>query len=71
MQAIEFSTKITPNYTIEVPDAYIALLQKQQKVRIIILVEEEEEKEQGMWDKMATEQFLKGFAEEDGIYDKL
>lgn len=69
MQAIEFFTEIKPNHTIEVPEAYAALLQGQQKVRIIILLEDLEE--QDLWDKMTTEQFLNGFAEEDSIYDKL
>lgn len=69
MQAIEFSTEIKPDYTIEVPEAYAALLQAQQKVRIIILLEEDEE--QDLWNKMTTEQFLEGFAEEDSVYDKL
>lgn len=69
MQAIEFSTEIKPNHTIEVPEAYAALLQAHQKVRIIILLEEDEE--QGLWNKMTTEQFLEGFAEEDSVYDKL
>ncbi len=68
MQAIEFSTEIKPNHTIEVPEAYAALLQAQQKVRIIILLEDEE---QDLWNKMTTEQFLAGFAEEDSVYDKL
>jgi hypothetical protein len=69
MRAIEFSTEIKSNHTIEVPEAYAALLSPQQKVRVLLLLEEAEE--EAGWNQLATEQFLQGYAKEDAVYDKL
>ena len=67
MQAIEFSAQVKKNNTIQVPDRYAGFLKNQKKVKIIILFEEEEKG----WEQLTAQQFLKGYAEEDSVYDKL
>ena len=68
MQAIEFLTKIENNHQIAVPQAFAKMLKEDQQVRIIILVEDDEE---SAWKNGVAEQFFKGYADEDAIYDNI
>lgn len=66
MQALEFSTVLNQDLQIEIPKDYRNLLNRHSKLRVIILVEEDE-MEEVLWKSNATEQFLKGYSEEDAI----
>ena len=70
MRALAFLTVLNQNLQIEIPQDYRNLLSKRSKLRIIILVEDDE-MEDIVWKSAASEQFLKGYGEEDGIYDNL
>lgn len=70
MQALEFSTVLNQDLQIEIPEDYRDFLSKRSKLRIIILVEDDE-LEDISWKSTVSEQFLKGYSEEDAIYDNL
>jgi hypothetical protein len=72
MKAYEFPVKITPDKRIELPDAFMKLLPDTGVVRVIILINESvDENEDAAWSRFAAEQFLKGYADVDAIYDQL
>ena len=62
MQAIEFEATPDSDGMITVPEAFKDSLSGK-KTKIIVLFEEDE------WKQLATEQFLKGYDEEDAVYD--
>jgi hypothetical protein len=67
--AHEFEARINPDGTLNVPGEVVARLPAGQTVRVLILVQETTEEED--WRRLTYEQFLKGYAEEDAIYDEL
>jgi hypothetical protein len=69
MKAFEFKAAINSDGTLTVPPKIAAHLEKDQAVRVIMLVPEEDEMRE--WAKLTTDQFLKGYAESDAIYDEL
>lgn len=70
MKAIEFSTKLSDNNRIEIPDYFADELVKNGSVRVIVLIDERKTgNDEEKWDNLATEQFLKGYAASDSIYD--
>jgi len=69
MQAFEFHSHLNPGNTLTVPEAIAGQLQAQQSVRVILLVSDREEERD--WLRFGNEQFLKGYAESDAIYDQL
>ena len=72
MRAYEFPTKVTPEGKLELPDTLRNLLPNDQEVRVLILVSEPEDTdEDAAWSRLAAEQFLAGYADEDAIYDNI
>jgi predicted AAA+ superfamily ATPase len=73
MKAYEFPGKVTAEGKIELPDAILQKLLHNQQVKVIILVDElsEEQEEEKAWKSLAAEQLLKGYCEEDSIYDAI
>lgn len=73
MKAYEFPAQITTEGKIELPDTVLQQLPHNQQVKVIILVNEssEDEKDDKAWHRLATEQLLKGYSEEDAIYDTI
>lgn len=69
MKAFEFQASLNANQTLPVPQEVAAQLQSQQAVHVILLVPESPE--DAAWQELTTEQFLKGYAESDAIYDQL
>jgi hypothetical protein len=70
MLAHEFETKINPDGTLAVPKEIAAHIPTGQAIRVIVLYEEDTTEDED-WDRMATEQFFKGYDEDDAIYDEL
>ena len=69
MKALEFWAHVNPDHTLAVPPEVAVHIQPEQPVRVILLIPElDEDKE---WTCLAAEQFLKGYAESDAIYDEL
>lgn len=73
MKAYEFPANVTTEGKIELPDAILQQLVNKQQVKVIILVNEptEEEQEEAAWHSLAAEQLLKGYSEDDAIYDTI
>ncbi|MBD2502023.1 hypothetical protein [Anabaena azotica] len=73
MKAYEFPANITTEGKIELPDVILQQLPNNQQVKVIILVNEptEAEQEEAAWQRLAAEQLLKGYSEDDAIYDTI
>jgi hypothetical protein len=73
MKAYEFAGKVTTEGKIELPDTILQQLPYNQQVKVIILVNEpsEDEEDNKAWHRLAAEQLLKGYSEEDAIYDTI
>jgi hypothetical protein len=73
MKAYEFPANVTTEGKIELPNAVLQQLANNQQVKVIILVNEptEEEQEEAAWHRLAAEQLLKGYSEDDAIYDTI
>jgi hypothetical protein len=69
MKAFEFHTHISANGTVSVPEEVIAQLTHEQSVRVILLVPEQSARAE--WGVLTAEQFLKGYADSDAVYDQL
>ena len=76
MEALEFVTKIKNNQII-VPDSIKTALEnnKEKEIRVIVLIEDSEHVNFDQHDLLiqqtVQEQFLKGYADSDSIYDNL
>jgi hypothetical protein len=73
MKAYEFPANVTIEGKIELPNVILQQLANNQQVKVIILVIEptEEEQEEAAWHRLAAEQLLKGYSEDDAIYDTI
>jgi hypothetical protein len=73
MKAYEFPANVTTEGKIELPDVIWQQLANNQQVKVIILVNEptEKEQEEAAWHRLAAEQLLKGYSEDDAIYDTI
>lgn len=72
MKAYEIPVKVTPQGTLELPEALMALLPRDQVVRVIILVPEPgDSEEHAVWSRLTVEQFFAGYSEADAIYDRI
>ncbi|BAY28468.1 hypothetical protein NIES2107_02970 [Nostoc carneum NIES-2107] len=73
MKAYEFPANITTEGKIKLPNEILQQLANNQQVKVIILINEptEEEQEEAAWHRLATEQLLKSYSEDDAIYDNI
>ncbi|MCI0475250.1 MAG: hypothetical protein L0Y55_03310 [Anaerolineales bacterium] len=69
MKAFEFQTNLTPSQTLALPDELKAQLSPGSSVRVILLLPEPVEEAE--WKHLTAEQFFRGYAESDRIYDQL
>jgi len=69
MRAFEFKSSLSPDGTLPVPQNVAEQLGKDQPVRVIVLIPEADEEPE--WAQLTRDQFLKGYAESDAIYDEL
>ena len=67
MKTLEFRARVSPDRTLTVPTELAEQLNADETVRVILVVPTEDED----WDRLAAEEFLKGYAEGDAIYDEL
>lgn len=72
MKAIEFKAKIKDNQ-IQIPIKVQPELKSEQDkdVRVIVLIDEKEIDDSNLFKESASNQFLKGYAVSDSIYDKI
>jgi len=70
MKAVEFTTKLRDN-KIQIPKKLHKQVttSKNKDVRVIVLMDEQNQKEKDDFQNLSKEQFLKGYAKTDSIYD--
>ena len=66
MNAIEFTTELTEEPVLTIPDEIASLLPKTGKARVIVLTNEDND-----WQAAAYEQFLRDDSPEDSAYEAL
>jgi len=72
MKAYEIPVRVTKEGRIELPDALLELLPREQVVRVILLVPEPTESEEhAAWSCLTAGQFLAGYSQADSIYDTI
>jgi hypothetical protein len=69
MRTLEFRASLNPDHTLTVPTELAAQLRPEQSVRVILLVPEVGEDQE--WARLTAEQFVRGYADGDAIYDEL
>jgi hypothetical protein len=69
MKTLEFNTRVNPDNTLSVPPEMARELAPEQAVHVIVVLPEPDEAQ--AWTRITAEQFLKGYAESDAIYDNL
>jgi len=69
MRAIEFQSMLNPDRTLAVPASAVEAIPVGETVRVLILLPESDEDRE--WARMAAEEFGRGYADTDAIYDQL
>ena len=67
MRAYEYLAEILPVGHLFIPEHLIGKLIGESKVRVMLLLEDED----AQWNNFALPQFIKGYPENDAIYDSL
>ncbi len=70
MKALEFQATLNADHTLTVPPLIADQLSSDSPMRIIVLFPEGAA-EDADWNHLAAEQFLKGYAQSDSIYDNV
>lgn len=66
MKAYTFQATLNQNGTLKVPDDVIDQLGDVAEVRVVVEVPEDDDAD---WQRLTTEQFFRGYADSDSIYD--
>jgi len=69
MKSIEFQSQLNPEQTLTVPTAVMVAIPIGQTIRVLILFAESDTDRE--WEPQATEEFGRGYADADAIYDQL
>ena len=69
MKALEFQARMNPDRTLTIPPEVASQVQQEQAVRVILLIPESQEDR--YWEHLTVEQFLKGYADSDALYNEL
>jgi len=69
MKALEFQTKMDPEDSLRVPKELAAQIPKDRTLQVIVLFPEVNEEVD--WQQLTQEQFFRGYAAGDSIYDAL
>jgi hypothetical protein len=69
MKTLEFHTRVNADKSLPVPPEMARELEPEQAVHVIVVVPEPDENQE--WVRITAEQFLKGYADSDAIYDNL
>ena len=69
MKALTFEAQVNPDRTLAIPASVAAEIPSGQTVRVLMLLPESSEDTD--WQRLTSEQFLKGYADSDAIYDQL
>jgi hypothetical protein len=69
MKAIDFQSQLNPDQTLTVPTSVRSAIPVGQMVRVLILIPESDTDRE--WEQQAAEEFGRGYADADAIYDQL
>jgi hypothetical protein len=69
MKAIEFQSTLTEDRTLAVPASVLGVIPVGQAVRVLILLPDDDDDRE--WERRAAEEFGRGYADTDAIYDQL
>jgi hypothetical protein len=69
MKAIEFQSTLTEDQTLAVPASVLGAIPVGQMVRVLILLPDDDDDRE--WERRAAEEFGRGYADTDAIYDQL
>ncbi len=69
MKAVAFETQVHADQTLPIPSSVAAELPTGQTVRVLVLLPDSSD--DADWERLTAEQFLKGYADSDAIYDQL
>ena len=69
MKKFEFQTYVNADETVSVPTEVAAQIERSCPVRVVMLIPDNAEDKQ--WADFTAEQFLKGYADTDAIYDDI
>ena len=69
MPTWQFDSHLNPDHTLSVPPEVAAQLQPEETIHVVFV--SGESTEEADWQRLATEQFLQGYAPGDDIYDQL
>ena len=67
MKTLEFDARISRDSTLKVPASFSSQIEADQPVHVVLVVPASREDQD--WSQLAAEQFLKGYADGDAIYD--
>ena len=67
MKAYEYYADVLTDGHLSIPEDLKDKLKSESKVRVMLLLDDED----AVWSNFTMSQFLKGYSEEDSIYDKL
>jgi hypothetical protein len=72
MKALEFEATLDKDGVLKIPADVAARMPLGAPVRVLLLVQEpaDDEADERAWKRFGAEQFLKGYAPEDAIYDR-
>jgi hypothetical protein len=68
MRAIEFQSQLNSDQALTVPASVLDAIPIGRTVRVLILLPEDDDRE---WEQGAAEEFGRGYADTDAIYDQL
>ena len=69
MKVLEFRAYITPDNTLKIPPEVAAQIGREDNILVALLIPESADDQD--WAHLTTEQFLKGYDEDDSIYDEI
>ncbi len=69
MKTLEFRASLNPDDTLTVPPDVAAQIGPAQPLRVVLLIPELDEDTD--WVHLTADQFLKGYADSDAVYDEL
>ncbi len=68
MNTLEFWASVNPDRTLTLPADIAAQIERDQHVRVILVIPGADDQ---AWTRLTADQFLKGYAPGDAIYDDL
>jgi hypothetical protein len=69
MKVLEFHATLNPGDTLTVPNEVAAQVPRDEPLRVLVLIPDGDDERD--WERLTAEEFAKGYADSDAIYDQL